>query len=207
MNIEQMVVDRAEAERLYRKYKEHRAYSEPIDWEIQRAYQHLSKGRLVIRAIQSVLNSGVNEDGLPKLALCKATAKDCYLHRDQNGSAVMSSVATEYRANKTNSISWRESSFAFPRETFPLTNWGDQPRQRQRRDTRRAQVPLVPIHLRPRRGMPNYHVLFEAEWTPVPPRDPYLLRRIGAADLWLVVAHWDLTEVERAALATRVTVQ
>jgi hypothetical protein len=30
-----------------------------------------------------------------------------------------------------------------------------------------------------------------------------LLRRIGRADLWLVVAGWDLTEVERAALSTR----
>jgi len=35
------------------------------------------------------------------------------------------------------------------------------------------------------------------------PRDPMLLRRLGG-DLWLVVAHWDLTEVERAAMATRV---
>lgn len=35
------------------------------------------------------------------------------------------------------------------------------------------------------------------------PKDPYLLRRIGKGDMWLVVAAWDLTEVERAALATR----
>jgi hypothetical protein len=206
MDIESMVVDRAEAERLYRKYKEHRAYSEPIDWEIQRAYQHLSKGRLVIRALESVRKSGVNEDGLPKLALCKATAKACYLHRDWNGKATMASVPTEYRANKSNAFFWRESSFVFPRETFAMNNWGDT-KERRRSDTHIAQVPLVPIHLRPRRGMPNYHVLFEAEWKPEPPRDPYLLRRLGAADLWLVVAHWDLTEVERAALATRVTVQ
>ena len=33
------------------------------------------------------------------------------------------------------------------------------------------------------------------------------LRRIGKADLWLVVAQWDLTEVEKAALSTRVGVQ
>jgi len=38
------------------------------------------------------------------------------------------------------------------------------------------------------------------------PRDPYLLRRLGKGDLWLVVAAWDLTEVERAALQSRVTV-
>lgn len=52
--------------------------------------------------------------------------------------------------------------------------------------------------------MAKYHILWEAEWAPIPPRDPMLLRRIGEADLWVVVAHWDLTEVERAALATRI---
>jgi hypothetical protein len=36
------------------------------------------------------------------------------------------------------------------------------------------------------------------------PVDPFLLRRIGSADLWLVVASWELTAVEVAALATRV---
>ncbi len=51
----------------------------------------------------------------------------------------------------------------------------------------------------------NYHILWEAEWTKIVPRDPYLLRRIGQADLWLVVAAWNLTEVERAALSTRIT--
>jgi hypothetical protein len=205
MEIEKMVVDVAEAERLYRKYKEHRAYSDPIDWEIQRAYHMLSKGKLVIRAIESVLKSGVNEQGLPKLALCKAGAKACFLQRRQNGAAVMSSQGNFWRANKTNSVSWRESSFSFPAATFPAEQWGVRPRAFT--DTHVAQVPLTPVHLRPRRGFENYHVLFEAEWEPVPPRDPYLLRRIGQADLWLVVAHWDLTEVERAALATRVVVQ
>lgn len=52
--------------------------------------------------------------------------------------------------------------------------------------------------------MNKYHILWEAEWSPIPPRDPMLLRRIGKADLWVVVAHWDLTEVERAALSTRI---
>ena len=68
-----------------------------------------------------------------------------------------------------------------------------------------ALVPVPPLHLRPQRGLANYHILWEAEWTKIVPRDPYLLRRIGQADLWLVVAMWNLTEVERAALSTRIT--
>jgi hypothetical protein len=32
-----------------------------------------------------------------------------------------------------------------------------------------------------------------------------LLRRIGQADLWIVCAAWELTEIERAVLAARVS--
>ena len=38
MRTETMVVDRAEARALYRKYREHQHYAQPIDWEIQRTY-------------------------------------------------------------------------------------------------------------------------------------------------------------------------
>jgi hypothetical protein len=58
--------------------------------------------------------------------------------------------------------------------------------------------------VRPRRGIENHHVLWEAIWQPAPPVDPMLPRRIGEADLWVVCAAWELTEVERAVLASRV---
>jgi hypothetical protein len=64
-------------------------------------------------------------------------------------------------------------------------------------------LPFIPGHLRPKRALQSYHVLWEAEWTPVPPGDPYLLRRIGNSDAWLVVGAWDLTEVEKVVLSTR----
>jgi hypothetical protein len=205
MDVTTMAVDRTEAERLYRKYKEHRAYSQPIDWEIQRTYQLLARGKVVIRALDSIVRAGVNAEGLPKLALCRSTAKTCFLQRDRDGSAIMSSMPNNFwRPAKNHTFQWRESTFAFPRESFPF-NFGSNA-ERVRRSTHRAQVPLIPVHLRPRRGLPNYHTLFEAEWSPEPPRDPYLLRRIGQADLWLIVASWELTDVERAALSTRVVV-
>jgi hypothetical protein len=199
MDTERIHLDRGEAEALYRKYKEHRAYSQPIDWECQRAYQLLAKGKLVIKAIESITKAGVNIEGLPKLALALATAKVCHLERTANGAATMAST-TSWRA-KNNRYSFPNDSFDFAPDTFPM-GWGG--KERSHRSTHEAPVPLVPIHLRPKRGLANYHVLWEAEWTPSPPRDPFLLRRIGKADLWLVVAQWDLTEVERAALATRV---
>jgi hypothetical protein len=199
METTHVTLDRDHAAQLWRKYKEHRAYSEPIDWEIQRAYQLLAKGKLIIKARESVLKAGVNDKGLPKLALAVATAKACYLERRASGACTMAS-SDNWRA-RNNRFVWQDGSFEFPRDSF---DWGWDRRERTTQQAHKATLPLIPLHLRPKRGLENYHVLWEAEWEPLPPRDPYLLRRIGKADLWLVVAHWELTEVERAALATRI---
>ena len=89
METTHVTLDRAEAARLYRKYKT--AYSQPIDLEAQRAYQLLAKGKLIIEALKSVVKAGVTEAGLPKLALAGATAKACYLGRRASGACMMAS--------------------------------------------------------------------------------------------------------------------
>lgn len=202
MHTEKITVDRAEAEALYRKYKEHAAYSEPIDWEIQRTYDLLRAGKVVIRALKSVKQAGLDRAFLPKLALCAATAKKCELVRYRDGSLAMkANFGERWTRKQKHNFSFRDATFVFPLESFPM-DWSG--KQRLHRSEHEAMVPIIPLHLRPKRGLQNYHILWEAEWERVPPKDPYLLRRIGKADLWLVVAHWDLTEVERAALSTRV---
>lgn len=206
METTHVTLDRGEAQRLYREYKKHQAYSAPIDWEVQRTYQLLAQGKVVIRALESIVKAGVDDKGLPKLAIARATAKACHLRRQTNGGAIMSDTGRFWSPKKKDAEVWRQNSFTFPPETFG-TYGHEGKTYRNSSSDHAAQVPLVPIHLRPQRALQNYHVLWEAEWEPIPPRDPYLLRRIGNADLWLVVAHWDLTEVERAALATRIAVQ
>lgn len=199
MDTQKIFLDKAEAATLYRKYKEHANYSTPIDYEIQRAYQALAKGKLVIKALESIAKAGVNDQHLPKLAIAEATAKCCFLERGADGSATMRS--SENWRKKTSNYAWRRDTFTFPADSFP---WGWDRKNRMFRSRHLATLPIIPTYLRPKRGLANYHVLWEAEWEPLPPRDPFLLRQIGKADLWLVVAQWDLTEVERAALATRV---
>lgn len=206
MDAQHVTVDRKEALALYRKYKEHAAYSEPVDWEIQRTYQLLAQGKVVIKAIESVRLGGLNEKGLPKLALGPATAAACHIHRERNGSMVMAPDDGFWMSRgESRRFRFAEETFAFPVQTFPIREY-DGKRYYGHTSAHRAMTPIVPIHLRPKRGLENYHILWEAEWERVVPKDPYLLRRIGKGDLWLVVAHWDLTEVERAALATRVAV-
>ena len=201
MHTEQIAMTKAEALALYRKYKAHQAYAAPIDWEIQRTYQLLSRGNVIIRAIESIKTAGVNEKALPRLALAPATATACHIQRQRDGSMIMGPNDDFWRARK-NQYRFPEETFTFPYGSFPPAPW--QKDGRDYRSAHRALLPIIPVDLRPRRALENYHVLWEAEWERIPPRDPYLLRRIGKADLWLVVAHWDLTEVERAALSTRI---
>jgi hypothetical protein len=197
MQTENIVVDRAEARALYRKYREHQHYAKPIDWEIQRTYQVIAQGKLVIRALDSIVKAGVGEDGYPKLAIVRADAQTCHLEQRRDGSA---RFAAERWINgntaRTKYIDFPAGAFPPPPEDGQRWSW----------ERREATVPLVPIHLRPKRGLENYHVLWEAIWRPAPPVDPMLLRRIGEADLWVVLAAWDLTEVEQAALAARIRV-
>jgi hypothetical protein len=65
-------------------------------------------------------------------------------------------------------------------------------------------VPLIPPRLRPRKHrIRGFHILWEVDsWTPLPSKDPALLRHIRG-DLWSVVATWDLTELEMAVLSQR----
>jgi hypothetical protein len=60
-------------------------------------------------------------------------------------------------------------------------------------------VPLIPLPMRPRRKLHNYFILWEANWNPEPPRDPYLLKPL-AGTLMEIVAEWDLSPLEIAAV-------
>jgi hypothetical protein len=195
METQQIIVDREQARALFRKYRAHQHYSRPIDKEIGLTYQRIAQGKVVIQALASVIAAGVNEQNLPKLAICRADATTCFYEWFRDGGA-------RFAKDQWVKANHRKSYIDFPPGSFP------QPVQTNRTWSRaQAIVPLIPIDIRPRRGLENYHVLWEAVWQPAPPVDPMLLRRIGEADLWVVVAAWELTEVERAALAARIPVR
>lgn len=186
-----ITISRETARELYQAYLKHRHYSTPIDQEVMAAYQKLAAGKMVIQAIASVATAGVDELGLPKLALARADAKFCQLRMRGNGSATMS-TAQRARAASRGRVS--NQTFDWPAGTFGNSSvWKDA----------ESIVPQAPLNLRPKHALQNYHVLYEAEWRKAVPIDPFLLRRIGKADLWLVLAHWDLTSVEAAALSAR----
>jgi hypothetical protein len=190
METERITVDRAEAAELFRKYKEHQHYSTPVDLEIQRVYDAIQKGKMVVRALASIAAAGLGPDGLPKLAIVRADAEKCSLYMGSDGGARFSVNGYQPDRNHRCYIDMPAGTFADPGGRR-FRHW-------------ESLVPIVPIHQRPKRGLANYHVLYEALWSRVVPVDPMLLRRVGQADLWIVLAAWDLTEVERAVLAGRI---
>lgn len=191
MQTEQIVLDRDRARDLWRDYRKHQHWSQPIDREVMHTYQALAQGRMVIQALESIVKAGVDDGGLPRLAMVRANAQQCWLSYSGGNLIFASTENALWRGNLTRQ-----------RIELPLNRFPDiKLRHRQR-----AIVPQIPLPLRPKRGLENYHILFEAEWNMVPPKDPMLLRRAGKGDLWVVCAAWDLTEVERAALAARIRV-
>jgi hypothetical protein len=184
-----ITIARETARELWRAYRKHQHYSTPIDREVMSAYQKLAQGRLVIKALESIVTAGVDDNGLPKLAIARADARICQLRMHGQGEATMLTGPASFWGKST------ATRFQFPRGTFPSATavWRNA----------EAIVPQAPLNLRPKRAMQNYHCLFEADWTKAPPDDPFLLRRIGKGDLWVVLAMWDLTVVEKAALSAR----
>lgn len=174
-------VDRESARELWQKYQTHKHYQNPADAEIAAIYKRIAQGKTVIRALESIKAAGLNAEGFPNLAICRADMAECWW-RPSRDSCTFGEDWPRAKSRKTVRMDW---------EGLTSTKYRAQ-----------AIVPIIPVHLRPKRGIQNYHVLWEAEWTKRYPVDPYLLRRFGG-DAWLVVAAWDLTDVERAVMSSR----
>ncbi len=184
MKVEELRVDPTHARELWQKYQSHVHRQTPADAEIAAIYKRIAQGKTVIRALDSIRVAGLNAEGFPKLAIVRADAQTCFW-RPSNGSCTFG----------------RRYPRSNDKRTTVRMDW---PGLRPVKWEGEAVVPLIPVHLRPKRGLQNYHILWEAEWTKRYPVDPYLLRRFGG-DAWLVVAAWDLTDVERAVMSSRLT--
>jgi hypothetical protein len=194
MNVEQLKVDKDEAERMHRKYLEHRHNQGPaveIDREVERLFKLIAKGDVVIAGKGSVIKAGLGDDRLPRLAIARADAKTCFLSIGRDGAAIMDDDGqSNWRLNIA-----RSRKFHFPTGSFPGATGA----------RKQAIPPHIPPDIRPRRALEAYTLLWEAVWEPAPPVDPYLLRQIGKADFYVVVGAWNLTPIERAVMASRIS--
>lgn len=191
MDVQHLTVPSAEAEKMLRKYREHRHYDSPLDEEIMRIYSLVAKGKTIINARQSIVAAGLQtSSNLPKLAIARADGKKLVLK-------TLAGIHGMTYQMTTDESDWGDHRPAASRRM----EFGPGSFPGMTRGRWSAMVPHIPPDVRPKRGLPNYHVLFEAVWKPEPPIDPYLMRRLGKSDFFIVLAAWDLTEIERAVMA------
>jgi hypothetical protein len=158
-----------------RAYKEHRATYDARDWEIERIYRAIAKGQTVISVNDAIRCAGLDDKCRPKLPVCRADALQVR--------CVFSSGTTRFE-DAGWGRRWTVEVTGLPATTYQNLS---------------AHVPRIPPQHRPaRKYLSKYHILWEANWIEIP-RDPYLLKRIGK-DAWIVLAAWDLTDVEVSVL-------
>lgn len=195
MNIEMITMDPEVARQAFRDYRaavklnrDDRRRKE--DEQMAAAYKAASKGLAVLDLHEVMRKTGLQPNGYPVLAICKAHIEKCQVKMYRDGAARF------FREGLN--VDWDRRIRHYihlPAETF-------QRGVDRRRDQAVALVPTIPPALRPKGALSGYHILWEAVWEPAPPVDPLLLKHLGGA-LYAVLAAWDLTKIEQAVLRGR----
>jgi len=163
------------------------------DAAIAAGYRAAARGFAVISLPRTVAAGGFHDNGLPRIAVLGAEATQCFARWD--GTSLVFADSDDWRVNRGALVNRHSVRVSLAGDDVPAWNW---------RSRGSAMVPLVPPahRLSPRR-MRHCHILWEVEeWSPVPPRDPALLRHVRG-DLWAVLSVWDLTDLERMVLSQR----
>lgn len=193
----------SEAAKSMRHVQMERSSIEKEDEALKKAYYAMSKGLKLLNIRQAFFNCGLfNDNQLPMLAIAKAHWG--HAHLDVNSQEVsfnngLSSYAKGFEVIK------------YPSTTFSPDLWDYRRREAVRerlgvkflRASGRAVVPSIPARFRPDGDLSQYHILWEPIWEPTPPGDPILMKHLHG-DFFVVLAQWDLTAIEKAALYARI---
>jgi len=196
MNIDKITMPQDEARRAFLDYKHAvEARHNDEDVAIMKGYKALAEGSALLDLRSAFRATGLDAKGMPRIAVCRADFKWCWFSfvDTARGTFIGTNDTTTFggnlKAHGYNSVKLPEGVLAKPAGSWPRA---------------RALLPSVPPQFRPKHHLRNYHIMWEAEWQPVPPTDPLLLKHLGGT-LYVVLAQWDLTEVERAVLANRIS--
>jgi len=206
MEVEELVIPKEQAEAELKALKEAirrhaQLRKEEIRRELMAVYGHLRHYGKIIDIYESFRKAGLNKDGDPRLAICRADAKQCYCLKIEDGSAIFSMERLDRwqrQPRKTyaevklpaGTFQWQPIDPTRPLNAYNIKNQLVQ-----------CPAPIIPAKIlveEVRHRLKNYHVLWEVKaWKPVPPQDPILLKRL-TANLFGVLATWELTALEKA---------
>lgn len=170
------------------------------DTAIAAGYRAASRGLAIIRLSEAIQAGGFHDNSLPRIAVVRADAQQCFAHWDGADMVYADDSLTAGGQSRAN----RGALVGAHTVRVPLTPPRGARAHTYRWNAAATTVPIIPPRHRPRlRRLRGFHILWEVEsWSPVPPHDPALIRHIRG-DLWAVLAVWDLTDLERAVLTQR----
>jgi hypothetical protein len=199
-----LTMARAEAIDKFNEYKiAVRVSRSQHDRMMKSVYAALVEGFGLINARAAIVKAGIDSQGFPRLAICRADYPLVFFHRQWTDEGALSVSSKQYLhrrlkgAERERKQFWIKGLDQLPSEKRPRIYY----------QTVKAVVPIIPPAHRPAGFVLNqYSILWEVDqWEelprpPRPPGDPMLLKPLGHSDLYAVVAHWDLTEIERMVL-------
>ncbi len=201
MNVTTVEMDPESADAKYKEYLEAtKTRKEEYLHDLKKVYKALKDGKKVIDIYEAFKDTGVDDDGNPKLAISRADQKECYFHKEDEGAGLF------------NESRWgsdeRKIDVRLPGDTFE--EWKTERRSANWETIKQrdivTNVPLVPAHLLPPGHLKNYYLLWEVdEWKDATKSstaavgDPFLLRRVNA-NTFIIFAAWDLTDVEKIVM-------
>jgi len=201
VKVEQLVIPKEQAEEEYQAYKEAiRKHKDQYLRDLKALYGHLRHGRAIIDVYAAMKKAGLNKDGDPRLAICRADSKEVFFEKYNKGAGIFKFENRRWKTLKDD-VKLPEGTFCEEWER-EQTEFGGSRIKHERISTI---VPIIPARiLNPLRGaLHNYHILWEVkEWKPAPPRDPILLKRL-TPNMFVVLATWNLTPLERAVIKGR----
>jgi hypothetical protein len=219
MEVEQLAISKKKAEEEYQTYKEELRLSKTqFNEDMRVIYAHMRHGGKVIDVWESMKLAGLNKDGDPKLAIVRANSPKVRFERrinsryatlnGQTGYLDLISEGGAFYLQKTNgrwSPNW-ELDVKIPKDFCP--DWTKKQDGQYIRRAVETVTPIIPARLmNPLRShkLENYHILWEVdEWKLVPPKDPMLLKKV-TPNMFLILAHWDLSPLERAVIRGRIS--
>ena len=161
---------------------------------LREVYKNISRGLRVLHLPTAFLGAGLNKQFLPVIAIARADTKQCRMY-----------LNNEVLKFADSSDPWNpRKQVELPRRLLPAELTDAAWRTRNSHPSvglAVAQVPSIPPQYRPEEPH-KYYILWEAEWSIMPPVDPILLKKV-TPDHYVVVAQWDLTPVEQSVLMGR----
>lgn len=202
MNIATIEVDQEIAEKKYKEYLEAVKTRKAKEYnELRKAYRALSKGLKVIDIYKAFEDTGVDKNGNPKLAIASADLKQINLVKERDDSCAFTRRRNSWDKNWSGEVVLPTGIF---KEWPRVLGKDGLPTWQIKDDRLTTNVPIIPAHLLPTGDLKNYHILFEVNrWSPIATvGDPYLLQRINA-NTFIVLAEWDVTDVESIVMRGR----